>query len=98
MDPSQRSRRWLAVDEPANYDNPEVRDRRLSRVVPPDFAMRWRDKRRSSTKTGTPKDDDRRQLHAYALHARACWGFDTRNIRTVAVHLGDFGVVRRTFK
>lgn len=91
---------WLAVDEPANYDNPEVFEIDGCRVwCRPDFAMRWRDKCLIfDWKTGTPKDDDRRQLHAYALHARACWGFDTRNIRTVAVHLGDFGVVRRAFK
>lgn len=91
---------WLAVDEPANYDNPEVFEIDGCRVwCRPDFAMRWRDKCLIfDWKTGSPKDDDRRQLHAYALHARACWGFDTSNIRTVAVHLGAFGVLRRAFK
>ncbi len=91
---------WLAVDEPLNFDDPEVFEIDGCRVWSrPDFALKWRDFCVIfDWKTGGPKPDDQIQLQSYALHARACWGFEPRKIRTVAVYLGEHGSSRHAFK
>lgn len=82
---------WLAVDEPLRFDEePALRLDDAKVWCRPDFAMReGRFVAIYDWKTGTPKDEDRLQLLAYALHARSQWGFDPPLIRCLAVYLGE---------
>jgi PD-(D/E)XK nuclease superfamily len=82
---------WLAVDEPIRFgDAPTclVDDARV--WCRPDFALQQGDRVTIyDWKTGAPKEEDRLQLLAYALHAVDQWRFPPDKIDCVAVYLSD---------
>ncbi len=82
---------WLAVDDPIDFNSPDVFTIDGCRVwARPDFARQAGDRCVIfDWKTGSQKPEDRTQILSYALHARDRWKFPADRIDAVAVYLGD---------